>query len=201
MARRRARRSWQGWERARVPAVSCIGGAVSWGYFGEPAHLTGLILAMGLLFLMLPFLMLVAVFGAPYAIQSVVPREWRASWRGRKPREQQKSQYISKLLVRVVHYIDGYTCVYCGSDVNLNIDHMIPWRMGGLTALWNLMLLCGECNRLKSAYFVRRNGTEYYPKFLNQQNKAAARRILQVERRRRWNPLRWWLAARSMGWI
>jgi hypothetical protein len=44
---------------------------------------------------------------------------------------------------------DGGRCVECGSDFDLQYDHMIPIALGGATSAANLQLLCGDCNRRK----------------------------------------------------
>lgn len=51
---------------------------------------------------------------------------------------------------------DNFTCVMCGSspakspNVQLHIDHVIPWSKGGETILDNLQTLCSNCNLGKS---------------------------------------------------
>ena len=50
----------------------------------------------------------------------------------------------------------NYKCVACGRspakdpNVELHIDHIIPWSKGGETVLENLQILCAECNLGKS---------------------------------------------------
>lgn len=46
---------------------------------------------------------------------------------------------------------DGGCCVECGSNFDLQYDHIIPVAMGGATTVENLQLLCGDCNRSKGA--------------------------------------------------
>lgn len=51
---------------------------------------------------------------------------------------------------------DNFKCVYCGrspatdSNIELHVDHIIPWSKGGETILDNLQTLCSECNLGKS---------------------------------------------------
>lgn len=44
---------------------------------------------------------------------------------------------------------DGGRCVECGSQEELEFDHIIPRVMGGGDTERNLQLLCGPCNRRK----------------------------------------------------
>ena len=46
---------------------------------------------------------------------------------------------------------DGGKCVDCGSNENLEFDHIIPHSKGGADTYRNLQLLCEPCNRSKSA--------------------------------------------------
>ena len=49
---------------------------------------------------------------------------------------------------------DGGRCVQCGSDVELQFDHVIPVAKGGGNAPENIQILCGDCNRRKSDSIV-----------------------------------------------
>ena len=46
---------------------------------------------------------------------------------------------------------DGGRCRHCGSQVELQFDHVIPVALGGSSHAQNLQILCGPCNRRKSA--------------------------------------------------
>jgi 5-methylcytosine-specific restriction endonuclease McrA len=44
---------------------------------------------------------------------------------------------------------DGGRCVECGSNFDLQYDHIIPVVMGGATTVENVQLLCATCNQRK----------------------------------------------------
>lgn len=49
---------------------------------------------------------------------------------------------------------DQGRCVKCGSNVELQFDHVIPVSLGGASTPENLQILCGTCNRAKSNSIV-----------------------------------------------
>ena len=50
---------------------------------------------------------------------------------------------------------DGGRCRQCGSDYDLQYDHIVPYSRGGSsTDVSNIQLLCGPCNRRKSNRYV-----------------------------------------------
>jgi 5-methylcytosine-specific restriction endonuclease McrA len=66
------------------------------------------------------------------------------------PYEQTRREPISEAVRSEVWRRDGGCCVKCGSNQNLEFDHIIPVSRGGATSVANLQLLCRACNRGKS---------------------------------------------------
>lgn len=63
----------------------------------------------------------------------------------------QKRTTIPKEIRRSVWERDEGRCVDCGSDFDLQFDHIIPVAMGGASTVENLQLLCAPCNQAKGA--------------------------------------------------
>lgn len=75
--------------------------------------------------------------------------------------------YIRPVIIRLLKYIrhytrilranrnriykrDGHQCVYCGSNRNLTLDHVIPKSRGGKNDWNNLVTSCQKCNLKKA---------------------------------------------------
>ena len=69
----------------------------------------------------------------------------------KKPRETIiiKRVYISEALRNSIFERDGHKCINCEATNNLQIDHIIPFILGGQTTKDNLQTLCSKCNRQK----------------------------------------------------
>jgi 5-methylcytosine-specific restriction endonuclease McrA len=122
----------------------------------------------------------------------LVPRQVRMARRHDRPRPS-----IPGWLRKAVYAADRYRCVYCGSQLKLQLDHIIPWSFGGLSTLWNLVTLCGRCNRIKSNYWKSDTGKVYYRAWADANAMGLAGLILKRELAARRSPLRWVRAART----
>lgn len=49
---------------------------------------------------------------------------------------------------------DDGRCARCGSQIDLEFDHIIPLAMGGSSSARNLQILCAICNRTKGPSLV-----------------------------------------------
>ena len=67
------------------------------------------------------------------------------------PYEQTKREPIPKHVRLEIWRRDGGKCVQCGSNQNLQFDHIIPVSKGGATTAQNLQILCRQCNLSKGA--------------------------------------------------
>jgi hypothetical protein len=76
--------------------------------------------------------------------------------------------YVRPLIIRLLKYIrhhvrtlrasrpriykrDNYECVYCGSNKNLTLDHVMPKSRGGGNEWTNLVTSCFKCNLKKGS--------------------------------------------------
>jgi 5-methylcytosine-specific restriction endonuclease McrA len=71
-----------------------------------------------------------------------------------KPDKEKRSRHIpASVRVSVLHR-DGYKCLFCGcsaKQVQLEVDHIVPFSQGGSNDPSNLQTLCFDCNRGKGA--------------------------------------------------
>ena len=76
-------------------------------------------------------------------------------------------RFLPKKERQAVIQAAGGKCAFCGSTVNLQIDHRIPYMVGGEST--EFQVLCGSCNRKKSW------ACEHCPNFLELKEPANCR--------------------------
>lgn len=59
------------------------------------------------------------------------------------------SLHVSRETREAIFAMDEWTCRACGSEDNLQIDHIMPQSRGGFHDIDNLQTLCGPCNLSK----------------------------------------------------
>lgn len=111
--------------------------------------------------------------GSPNAIESiqlwnkilVLAEEYNGGWMSEQyplivtfqtpcaplPFEQTTRSPIREAIRSEIWRRDHGKCVECGSNQNLQFDHIIPVSLGGATSVMNLQLLCQQCNSRKGA--------------------------------------------------
>jgi 5-methylcytosine-specific restriction endonuclease McrA len=65
--------------------------------------------------------------------------------------ERGRRQSLPRAVQEHVWQRDRGQCVACGSNHDLEFDHVIPVKMGGSNTERNIQLLCASCNRRKGA--------------------------------------------------
>jgi hypothetical protein len=69
-------------------------------------------------------------------------------------RVQHTREHIADDVKMFVWNRDGGRCVKCGSNENLEFDHIIPVSKGGSNTARNIQILCEACNRSKGDSIV-----------------------------------------------
>jgi len=71
--------------------------------------------------------------------------------KGKLKETTKRSRRITQDVMDRVWRRDEGKCVKCGSQENLEFDHMVPFSKNGSNSYRNIQLLCEPCNRSKSA--------------------------------------------------
>jgi len=75
-----------------------------------------------------------------------------------QPKSKKRSRYIPAAVRVSVLNRDGYKCVFCGRSarqIQLEVDHILPFSKGGSNDMSNLQTLCSECNKGKAARILK----------------------------------------------
>lgn len=67
------------------------------------------------------------------------------------PKPISQRRIISSSVRKYVYARDNGRCVDCGSNIDIEYDHIIPVSKGGSSSENNIQLLCRACNRRKHA--------------------------------------------------
>lgn len=165
--------------------------AAGWQRAGEPLHAAGL-LAMLAVVLVAAGWVRMCVPPRHCALGLLSPRSLRIAHRHAHGRDHCKSAVISKRLRRQALAAGRSRCVYgIGCKGATQLDHYRPWSLGGFTTLLNLMGLCAYHNRVKSNFWVARDGYVFYTPMPGANNPELAAAILAAERRARRSPAYW----------
>jgi hypothetical protein len=137
-------------QRNKDMIVAAIAGALLGG-----AVLTVLLSAWG--WALLESLIIASVVGVAFWLHILWVRPKRRGESGRFSfgTAPVRSRTIPQWVKIAVAARDGGTCRQCGSNYELQYDHIIPFSRGGSsTDVNNIQLLCGRCNRRKSNRYV-----------------------------------------------
>lgn len=80
------------------------------------------------------------------------PEKARERGARRRARREQNGIFIVSQKERLRLY--GSPCFYCGSNEQIQIDHVIPIARGGRHSIGNLVAACAKCNNFKRARFI-----------------------------------------------
>ena len=88
---------------------------------------------------------------SPNLLQKNKKAEIRSLSTRKKPK---RTRHISAALRVSVLNRDRYKCVFCGRNskqIDLEVDHILPFSKGGNNDFSNLQTLCFDCNRGKGS--------------------------------------------------
>ncbi len=103
------------------------------------------ILGLGLIFFGLPH------FLQKFILNKIFPDKKIPDAEIKTTKASKRSRHISQSVKDKVWNRDGGRCVECGSNEDIEFDHIIPHSKGGANTYRNIQLLCEPCNRSKSA--------------------------------------------------
>ncbi|KKN24127.1 hypothetical protein LCGC14_0898160 [marine sediment metagenome] len=97
------------------------------------------------------------------------------AWR-RRARKRAVSEDFTVEMAQFVREYGGHQCAVCGKSEKLCIDHWLPLSAGYALTMANAVLLCGLCNRRKSAKLP---DTVYKRKFVKTVERQLRKQVQQ----------------------
>lgn len=89
-------------------------------------------------------------FGGAFLVSEKREKEMRTLERRKKITKEERTQIYNK---------SGGRCAYCGEKINfsdMQVDHVVPLRLGGEDSIENMACSCRSCNKYKSTYTVEK---------------------------------------------
>lgn len=100
------------------------------------------------------------------ALKLVIREKAEVVKEGTKIFRSEKLSFKAPIIIRLLNYVkikffkvvltkknilirDNFKCVYCDSNKNLTLDHLIPKSKGGKNDWLNLVTCCDSCNKKK----------------------------------------------------
>lgn len=105
----------------------------------------------------------------PYGFQVIIPEHispldgrWRQPAANIPEWKKRRLSWVSvrRRMSPLVFARDGRQCAQCGTDEDLQIDHIVPLAHGGSNNMDNLQVLCGPCNYAKGPRRGRKGRTD-----------------------------------------
>jgi hypothetical protein len=84
-----------------------------------------------------------------YAI--TISSQYRSAELRRDPAYDVNKRQVTRIVAARVFQRDAFRCRYCGSCIDLSIDHIVPQKNGRDDSIENLVTCCRSCNSRKGA--------------------------------------------------
>lgn len=93
-------------------------------------------------------------------------------------------EHFSENLKEYVRKRDGYKCVICDYDQNLEVHHKIPRRLGGINHEDNLVTLCTSCHRAIETGDVDHATNKCFERYAKNHGRISLADYAKVDRKR-----------------
>lgn len=69
-------------------------------------------------------------------------------------RRSRRNSTQRRRIAKAIFELYNHTCVYCGAEEGLTIDHFLPIGKGGVDSRENMVAACKRCNISKGDYTI-----------------------------------------------